>query len=213
MDIFGVMYSPFTARVVLAARHKGIKHKLSMPKDGTKTPAYLKLNPLGKAPVMKDGATVLFESGVIVEYLDAKYKKKRIVPTNPKAMAQARLIAALFAEYVQPHIFALWGQADPAKRDQALVDGKLAEINKGLDIIEGRLKAAPYAAGDKFTIADCYAVPVLFWLDALLTPVGVADPLGGRKKLKKYAAKVRKDKLIGGVLAEMAEGLKQMQNR
>lgn len=211
MDIYGVMYSPYTARVVLAARHKGIKHKVSMPKDGLKSPAYLKLNPLGKAPVMKDGATVLFESGVILEYLDAKYKKKRIVPSNPKDMAQARLLAALFAEYVQPHVFPLWRQADPANRDQALVDSKLAEIKKGLDIIESRLKASPYAAGAKFTIADCYAIPTLFWVQALLPPVGVADPLGGRKKLTKYVAKARKDKLIGAVIAEMDAGLKQLQ--
>lgn len=210
MKIFGVVYSPYMARVVLAARYKGIKHKISMPKDGTKTPKFLKMNPLGKMPTIKDGSTVVFESGVILEYFEAKYKKKPIIPTAAKAMAQTRLIAAIFAEYVQPSAFVLWPQADPAKRDKAVVKTALENLNKNLDIAEKLLAGKPFAAGAKFTIADCYAVPALFFLHFLVPQFGVADPLKGRKKLAKYWAKVKKDKLTREVLAEMDSGLKQV---
>ncbi len=213
MDIYGAILSPYVARVALAARFKGIKHKLVMPKDGTKSPAFLKLNPFGKMPVMKDGATVVYESAVILEYLEAKYKKKRIVPAAAKAGAQARLIGAVFAEYVQGAVFALWQQADPAKRDQTIVDAKMADLNTALDALEKLIAAKPYAAGNKFTIADCYAVPALFFLTALVPRFGVADPLGGRKKLAKYLAKAKKDKLLGGVLSEMDTGLKQWETK
>lgn len=213
MDIYGVILSPYVARLVLAARFKGIKFKLVMPKDGTKSPAFLKMNPLGKMPVMKDGATVLFESAVILEYLEAKYKKKKIVPTVPKAGAQSRLIGAIFAEYVQSAVFALWRQSDPAKRDKSVVDAKLVELNGALDAAEKLIVAKPYAAGSKFTIADCYAIPALFFLHALLPRFGVDKPLAGRKKLNKYMATAKKDKLLGPVLVEMAEGLKKMESR
>jgi glutathione S-transferase len=206
MEIYGSILSPYVCRVALAARFKGIKHTLSMPKDGIKSPAFLKMNPLGKMPTMKDGPLVLFESGVIVEYLEAKSKARRLVPAAAKAAAKARLIAALFAEYVQGPTLALFRQRDPATRDQALVDAKLAEIAKALDTVEAQM-GKPFAAG-KFSIADCYAVPALFFLNAVLPQFGVADPLGGRPRLAAYAAKLQKDKLTRGALAEMGEALK-----
>jgi glutathione S-transferase len=209
MNIYGVIYSPYAARVVIAARFKGVKYKMSAPKDGLKTPAFLKLNPLGKVPVLKDGSTVLFESAVIVEYLEAKYKKKPLVPKAAKAGAEARLIAAMFSEYLQPNTLALWSQLDPSKRDQAVVDAKVAEVSRILDIIEKRM-GSKYCAGSKLTIADVYAVPVMFFVLTLLPMIGVADPLKGRKKLAKYAVHARKDKILGGVLADMDAAFKQV---
>lgn len=213
MDIYGSMLSPFTARVVLAARIKGIKHKVVMPKDGIKSPAFLKMNPLGKMPVIKDGGVTLFESAVILEYLEAKYKKKRLVPSVAKAAGQARLIGALFAEYVQAPVFPLFRHVDPSKRDQAVVDAKMAELNTALDIAEKMISAKPYAAGAKITIADCFAVPTLFWVLGTLSLFGVEKPLGDRKKLKKYWAKAQKDKMLGGLLKDMDAAFKQWQGR
>jgi glutathione S-transferase len=208
MDIYGMILSPYAARVVLTARHKGIKHKLKMPEGGLKTPEFFALNPLGKIPTIKDGSTVLYESGVIVDYLDAKYKKKRIIPASAKDAAKARLIAMVFAEYVQAPVLTLFRQTNPATRDQKVVEEKLAEVNRGLDVVEKLLSGKSWAAGAKFTIADAYAVPAWFFVNSFLPQFGVASPAGGRKKLTKYVAKLAKDKLTGGVLNEMAEGLK-----
>ena len=136
MDVYGGILSPYVARVILTARHKGIKHKLKMPTGGLKSPEFLALNPMGKIPTIKDGSTVLYESSVIVDYLEAKYKKKRIIPASAKDAAKARLIATVFSEYVQGPTLALFRQRDPAKRDQKIVEEKLAEINRGLDVVE-----------------------------------------------------------------------------
>ena len=208
MDVYGGILSPYVARVIMTARHKGIKHKLIMPEGGLKAPQFLAMNPLGKIPTIKDGATVLFESSVIVDYLDAKYKKNRIVPAKASDGAKARLLAAVFAEYIQTPTLALFRQRDPKTRDQKIVDGKIAEVAKGLDVAEKLLSGKKFAAGAKLTIADIYAVPCLFFLHALLPAFGVNDPIGGRKKLAKYAAGMKKDKLASGILAEMAEGMK-----
>lgn len=208
MDIYGMMLSPYVARVVLTARHKGIKHKFKMPEGGIKTPEFFALNPLGKIPTIKDGSTVLYESSVIVDYLDAKYKKKRIIPATAKDAAKARLIATVFAEYVQAPALALFRQRDPATRDQKVVEEKLAEVSRGLDVVEMLLSGKTWAAGAKFTIADVYAVPCWFFVAAILPQFGVSSPAGGRKKLSRYVAKLTKDKLTSGILNEMAEGLK-----
>jgi glutathione S-transferase len=208
MDVYGGILSPYVARVVLTARYKGIKHKIKMLDGGIKSPAFLAMNPLGKMPVVKDAGTTLFESSVIVDYLDAKYKKKRIIPAAAKDAAKARLLATIFAEYVQAPTMTLIRQRDPATRDQKVIEEKIAEINRGLDVVEKQLSGKGWATGSKLSIADVYAVPCWFFVSAILPQFGVADPVGGRKKLGKYVAKLNKEKLTAGLLAEMSEAMK-----
>ena len=208
MEVYGGILSPYVSRVILTARHKGIKHKLTMPEGGIKSPEYLKINPLGKIPAIKDGSTILFESAVIVDYLDAKYKTKRLLPANAAEAAKVRMIAAVFAEYVQAPMLALFRHLDPTKRDQAVVDAKLAEIAKGLDVAEKLLSGKSWAAGAKFGFADVFAVPAMFFINAMMPGFGIADPIGGRKKLAKYYKVIQKDKMTGPVLGEMGEALK-----
>ena len=68
--------SPFTWRVWLALEHKALKYKrieLSLEKGDLKSDSYLALNPRGKVPVIVDGDFSIYESGVILEYLEEKY--------------------------------------------------------------------------------------------------------------------------------------------
>ncbi|TAL04598.1 MAG: glutathione S-transferase family protein, partial [Rhodospirillaceae bacterium] len=101
MTLYGSQLSPYVARVALAARFKGMKYTLAPPPGGLKSPEFLKINPLGKIPVLKDGATLICESAVIVEYLEAKGKTKKLVPKSAKAAAVARQVGAVATEYVQ----------------------------------------------------------------------------------------------------------------
>ena len=68
--------SPFAWRVMLTLEVKGLAYEsklLEFSKGDHKTPAYLKLNPRGKVPTLKDGDFVLYESLAIMSYLDRKY--------------------------------------------------------------------------------------------------------------------------------------------
>ena len=207
MQIYGAILSVYVARIALACRHKGVKFKLAMPKDGMKSPSFLKINPLGKIPAMKDDGIVLFESSVILDYIEAKHKRKKpLLPAAAKAQAQVRLIGAMFSEYLQAATYALFKQRDRATCDQAIVDAQLAEVNRLLDVVEGLIAAKPYAAGARFSMADCYAAPTLFMLSMAMAAQGISNPWGKRKKLARYYAKAKKDKLIGGVFVEMEEG-------
>ena len=68
--------SPFAWRVMLVLELKRLPYDsklLEFSKDEHKAPAYLKLNPRGKVPTLKDGDYVLYESLAIMSYLDRKY--------------------------------------------------------------------------------------------------------------------------------------------
>lgn len=209
MKVYGAILSPFVCRVLLALQHKGIDHEVIMPKEGLKSPDFLKLNPLGKIPVIKDGANVIPESGVIVEYIESKYPKKPIIPGTAKAAAKARLIATICDLYVQSPATAVMRQADPKTRDKALVKEKLTEAEKGLTVLESHLGDGPWAMGKRFTIADCYALPALFFLHYCLPMVGVKDPLAKHKKVKKYWNAMKRNPMGKKALKEMDAMAKQ----
>lgn len=210
MRIYGAILSPFVCRVLLALRHKGVQHEVIMPKDGIKTPEYLAMNPLGKVPTMKDGATVLPESSVICEYIDEKYPRKKIIPATPKAAAMVRLLATISELYVQNPATALFRQRDPESRDKAVVEEKLAELDKGLEVLGQYMDAkGPWAMGKRFTMADCFALPALFFVQLAIPGFGVKDPLAKHKKVKKYWSSLKRTPLTKQVIKEMNAEAKQ----
>ncbi|MDX2224980.1 MAG: glutathione S-transferase family protein [Rhodospirillaceae bacterium] len=210
ITIYGAPLSPFVARVLLVCGYKGLKYEITMPKDGIKSPTYLKLNPLGKIPTIVDGKTVLFESPVIVDYLDAKSKKKRLVPSAAKALGQARLVAAIAGDYVQAPGLTIFRAIRAKSNDQAVIDAAKAELAKGLDALEHVISSKKYAAGASPTVADCFAVPALFFATEVGKLVGIADAIGSRAKTRTYWQRIGKDKVAAGVLKAMGDRLKQI---
>jgi glutathione S-transferase len=204
MTIYGRILSPYVARAVLAAKAKGFKYEVVMPKDGIKTPKFLKMNPFGKIPTLKDGKTIVYESNVVVAYLDAKSKAKKLVPGNAVAATQIRLVAAIAAEYVQPPAIKLFrkkrGSPDPLD-----IPATIAELQKGLDALEYVLVKGKFAGGAKFSFADIYTAPALLFAVRSGESFGVPGIIGKRPKLAKYWAAIQKNKLVKPVLEEMSD--------
>jgi glutathione S-transferase len=90
--------SPFAWRVMLTLEVKGLKYEsklLEFSKGENKTPAYLRLNPRGKVPTLKDGNFVICESVAIMAYLDRKYPNP---PLFGKTAEEAGLIWRAISE-------------------------------------------------------------------------------------------------------------------
>jgi glutathione S-transferase len=204
ITIYGRILSPYVARAALACKAKGFPYEVVFPKDGIKTPKFLKINPFGKIPTVKDGKTIVYESSVVVNYLDAKSKAKRLVPVKAEDAAKVRLVGAIAAEYVQPPAIRLFrkkrGSPDPID-----IPATLAELDKGLDVLEHVLVKGKFAAGNKFSLADVYVPPALIFAVRAGEAFDVPDIIGKRPKLKKYWAAVQKDKLIAPVIKEMSD--------
>lgn len=205
MKIYGSALSPFVARVILACEHKGLDYSLLMPEGGMKTPEFLAMNPFGKMPTVKDGSTVVYESNVILPYLDDKNPKtKKIIPAAAAAAGKAHLIATVCDLYVQAPALDLFRQiVGRAPKDKAAAKKALADLENGLDILDGYLKpGGPCAMGKSFTIADCYAIPALLFATAAAPQFGLKDPLKGRPNVKKYWAAMKKHPTAKAHMAE-----------
>jgi|TARA_B110000438_G_C15619556_1_gene565922 glutathione S-transferase len=193
MKIHGSPLSPFVARVILACDHKGLSYGVVMPKGGLKTPEFLALNPFGKIPTVQDGQTTIFESDVVVEYLENKYPKKKIIPASAAAAGNVRLIARVSDLYVQAPALILFRQVSGrSPKNKAEAEQSIEDLNKGLDVLNHYIKPGPCATGKSFTIGDCYALPALFFVSHVAPLFGIKDPFKGRPNVKKYWAAIKK---------------------
>ncbi|TMA07977.1 MAG: glutathione S-transferase family protein [Deltaproteobacteria bacterium] len=85
------MASPFAWRVMLTLEVKGVPYEsklLEFSKEDHKSSGYLRLNPRGKVPTLKDGEFVLYESLAIMAYLDRKYPDPPIFGKTPQETGQ-----------------------------------------------------------------------------------------------------------------------------
>ncbi len=209
MIIYGSPLSPFVARVILACDHKGLDYEVVMPEGGLKTPEFLSMNPFGKIPTIKVGRNALYESDVIVPYLDEAHPKKNVIPASASAAGKARLIAKVSDLYVQGPTLQLFRQiVGRSPKNAAEAKQAKEELNKGLDILNGYIKPGPCATGKSFTIGDCYAVPALMFVIHAAPRFGIKDPFKGRPNIRKYWAAIKKHPSAKAQISAMRKMMK-----
>jgi glutathione S-transferase len=211
MKLISLPLSPFAARVRAAIHAKDLPVEIVAPPADWRTSAeYRKLNPLVRIPVLvlDDGST-LFESGVIVEYLEDAFPASR--PLRPRSAfdrARVRLVTQLGEQYVLPAITPLFGLLDVKARDQTAIAAQMAKLEKALKHLNDVLRPSAYAVGDSLTTADVWLAPLRYTLEGLMSFSGRTDLLDPYAALRGYSEFARQDPHLGVVLREMDEGLK-----
>lgn len=209
MRMYNSDLSPFASRCRMAAYAKDIDIETLDPPGGLASDEYKKINPTGKIPALEDNGKLIAESEVICEYLDDKFADKPLRPDNAAGRAAARLLSRVCDLYILGPFFPLLPHLNPKRRDQAVVDAGVAEVKKGLNLLESYFRGDGYAVGDRLSIADCTLVPTLFFMHNFLPAFGLENPLNGRPKLMAYWEKIQKDPVAARVLKEMADELKR----
>ncbi|WP_315924773.1 glutathione S-transferase family protein [Mesorhizobium sp. SP-1A] len=131
--------------------------------------AFLKLWPLGKFPVLEDTARdrVVPESSIIIiEYLATHYPgRAALLPADPDTALRVRLADRFYDFYVhEPMQRVVADRLRPEDRRDAFgVEQARAQIRTSYAIIEHGMADRDWAAGSSFTMADCAAMPSLFY--------------------------------------------------
>ena len=133
--------SPFARKVRIAASLLGLASDITLEQAETTDPKdkLRQQNPLGKIPtlVLEDGST-LYDSRVIVEYLDHKAGGGKIIPREPKARFDALRLQALADGMTDAQILVVyegrWRQPD--KHEAKWVDYQSDKIKRGLAVLE-----------------------------------------------------------------------------
>jgi glutathione S-transferase len=210
MNLFSLALSPFAARVRIAIHAKGLPVEIvTPPSDWRTSPAYRKLNPLVRIPVLVlDDGTSLAESGVIVEYLEDAYPESSLRPRSPQDLARVRFITQVAEQYVMPSIMPLFGLFDTKARDEAAIAAQVVKLDGALNHLNEILTPGTYAVGDKLTTADAWLAPLRFTLEGLMNFSGRTELLDRHEAVDAYTEVVHRDPHLGHVWREMDDGLK-----
>lgn len=179
MRLIGTWLSPYAARVLIAARFKGIDLPVVEP-AGQRSPELLALSPIGKIPVLEDGAVVLPESQLIVEYLEELFPKPTLFPGNAAGRANVRLLAKLMDAYSAPSFGPFLAGDQPA------IAEAIGRIDSSLEYVDHFRIDGPFASGDAFSAADCALIPFFHIFERLQDGFGIFDLVRKRPRLEAW---------------------------
>jgi glutathione S-transferase len=117
-------------------------------------PELARVHPLGKAPVIEDGARVIAETGAIVEYLVEQAEGELGPPANREAVLRYRHFLHYAEGSLMPPLFALLVVGRLGLLGRPARTPLLAMMGRHFDWLESELSERAWFAGDEFTAAD-----------------------------------------------------------
>ncbi|CAL2268221.1 unnamed protein product [Prunus armeniaca] len=168
VKLLGLWKSPFSSRVEIALRLKGVQYEFFEEDLHNKSALLLKSNPVHKKiPVLLHNDKPIAESQVILEYIDETWKQGfSILPEDPYERAHARFWARFIDEKCLPAIWnACWGSEEHEKA--------MEEACELLKLLEHELKGNKFFGGEKVGLVDIVGNFIAYWLRAIQEVVGV----------------------------------------
>jgi glutathione S-transferase len=169
--------------------------------DPDERAAFLRLWPIGKFPVLRDEARgqTIPESSIIVEYLDQQHPgRTRLIPEDAELALLTRLRDRFYDLYVHLPMQAV---IDNRMRPQDAKDphganNARARLRTSYAILDEQMKGSNWAAGASFTMADCAALPALFYANEV-------EPFGdGLANVSAYLNRLKARPSVARVLKE-----------
>jgi glutathione S-transferase len=126
--------------------------------ENTGTPEYLAMNPTKKVPTLVDGNVVVWESHTILRYL-ANKTKSELYPTDAAARTHVERWMDWTLAALNPVFLA--GFRDARKPEAERGADTAGNLAAELKILDGELAKHPWLAGDRFSLADIAAAPLV----------------------------------------------------
>lgn len=124
-----------------------------------RSPALLEKSPLGKVPYFEIGDKVLFESQVMLDYVEAAYPQKPLLPADPFEAARIRQLIQYMELHLELVARELYSEAFFGGKITDETKTRVQKLLKRTIAGFGRIaKFSPYIAGDQFSMADCAAI-------------------------------------------------------
>jgi len=166
--LLGSLTSPYVRKVRIVMAEKRIDYQLELEDVWAPDTRILESNPLGKVPclIMEDGGAV-FDSRVIVEYLDGMTPVAKLIPPSGRERAEVRTWEALADGVVDALILARLEQTQrpPEQQSQKWIDRQLQKVDTGVRAMSLGLGEKPWCNGHAYSLADIAVGCALGYLD------------------------------------------------
>ena len=167
MKLIGALASPFVRKVRIVLAEKKIDYDFEIQNPWNESPELRGQNPLVQVPVLvlEDGTT-LFDSRVIVEFLDNVSPLSRLIPAANRERIEVRRWEALADGVLDAGVLVrMERQRKDNERSMAWIERQLRKVNSGLDMMERELGTNAWCAGNGYSLADIALGACLGWLD------------------------------------------------
>lgn len=198
-----VLYSDprdhYCHRVRFAMAEKGVEADIISLDPLDKTHEVYQINLYGILPTLVDRELLLYDSAVVLEYLDERFPYPPLLPVYPVAKAVSR--RSIY------HINNDWGtHADiilSNKGGQKKLNKARAELSESLTLCANHFTQYPFFANDEMTLADCCVAPILWRMPIMNLDISSTH----LRKIETYTAKIFQRPAF---LASLSEEEKEM---
>jgi stringent starvation protein A len=160
MTLYSGSLCPYSHRVRIVLAEKGVSVDILTVDPENPPEELIELNPYQSVPTLVDRDLVLYESGIIMEYLDERFPHPPLLPVYPVARAKSRLMMYRIDRdwySLMRGILAEGKTADAARK----------ELRDNLVSLAPIFANMPYFMSEEFSLVDCYLAPLLWRLPAL----------------------------------------------
>lgn len=162
ITLCGFAISNYYNKVKLALLEKGIAFSEETVLTGSTDEAVLSVSPLAKVPFVRTPDGPLCESQVIVDWLEVAHPEPALIPKDAYAAAKVRELCSFLDLHIELVGRELYGQAFFGGSCSPQVQDRVRQqLTKNVAALKRLIKLSPFAAGDRFTIADCSAFATL----------------------------------------------------
>ncbi len=195
MKLIGATGSPYVRKVRVVLAEKKFDYRFE-EEDVWSRDDILASNPLGKVPcLVMEGGEAVFDSRVIVEYLDARSPLARLIPEPNRERTEVRTWEALADgvcdALVAARLEATWKGRTDEQRSQAWIARQMTKVDAALEAMAEGLGDKPWCSGIHMTLADIavgcalgylvFRFPQIEWRSRYPNLARLADRLNARQ--------------------------------
>ena len=185
MKLIANPFSPYSRKVRIVLAEKRIDYDFVIDNPGDASTHVPDFNPLGKIPVLVfDDDTTLFDSRVIVEYLDSASPVGRLIPDETRHRVHVRRWEALADGCTDAAVAIVMEKRRPARIQSAeWIARQQGKIDRALKAMSDDLGGRAWCSGETFNLSDIAVGCALGFLDLRVPDLNWREPYPGLAKL------------------------------
>jgi RNA polymerase-associated protein len=180
MTLFSGPTDIFSHQVRIVLAEKGVSVEIEQVEPDNLPQDLIDLNPYQTVPTLVDRELTLYESRIIMEYLDERFPHPPLMPVYPVARGESRLMMLR----IERNWYTLMYKIEQSNGQEA--ESARRQLREELLAIAPIFGQTPYFMSEEFSLVDCYLAPLLWRLPQL----GIELSGVGSKELKGYMTRV-----------------------
>ena len=158
MTLFSDSTDIYSHRVRIVLAEKGINVEIIYVDPATPPEDLIELNPYASVPTLVDRDLVLYDSQVIMEYLDERFPHPPLMPVDPVSRGSTRMTLKRIQRDWDPLV-------DILERDSGSgVDKARKDLTESLIVVTPIFAQKPFFMSEEFSLMDCAVAPILWRL-------------------------------------------------